>query len=468
MNADPGSNTQAAPDTEGQASTQDWPSRRGMRGYLLVLLYAAGALIPIALATEQYPLHPNAFPTEIASALGLAAFGLMLVELVLLSRYRWISDRIGIDRALRFHRCAAYAMVGLTAFHPLLYAAPEGGPWPWFSGTEPELGLGGWPLWTGLAAWILIGTLVVTAIDRNALPWRYEIWRRLHAGGSLLVAVLVAVHAFTAGGYSTGAALGVFWVTLLAAAAVSLLQVYLIEPWLQKRAPYVVEAIDRIGAHTWALRLRPRLRRGQHSALRFRPGQFAWLKLGRRALWAREHPFSMSTAPEEAPTIGFTIKEKGDFTDGIGDLAVGSTAYIDGPHGHFVPDEDDISTVYIAGGTGIGPIMSHLRAFRARGDPRELTLIYGVHTPEHIVERDELAALTRELNLTVHYVVRHPDEQWQGAAGVIDRDRLLACLPATERAARRYFVCGPEPMKATVKRTLRELGIPPDRIVLGA
>ncbi len=471
MSANTGSSSNAshaAREAAPEASARDWPSRHGMRGATLVLLYVAGALTPIALAAEQFPLHPGATPTEIASALGMAAFGIMLLELVLLSRYRWISDRIGIDRAMRFHRRAAYAMVGLTAFHPLLYAAPDGGPWPWFSGTAPELGLEGWPLWSGLAAWILIGTLVVTAIDRNALPWSYEVWRRLHAGGSVLIAVLVAVHAFTAGGYSTGAVLATFWITLLIAGGVSLLQVYLIEPWLQRRAPYVVEAIDRIGTSTWALRLRPSRRRGQHSALRFRPGQFAWLKLGGRALWAREHPFSMSTAPEEAPTIGFTIKEKGDFTAGIGDVAVGTTAYVDGPHGHFVPDETEAPTVYIAGGTGIGPIMSHLRAFRARGDQRELTLIYGAHTPDHIVERDELDALARELNLSVHYVVRHPDERWQWGVGLIDREHLLACLPQGERAERRYFICGPEPMKATVKRALRDLGVPAERIILGA
>jgi predicted ferric reductase len=406
---------------------------------------------------------------EVATSLGLVGFAIALLEFALSGRYRRISGRIGVDRTLRVHRAVAYTMVALIALHPFLYTDSDVdrrfATAPWFTGTEPSLGLAPLPLWTGTAAWILVAALVVTAVDRTLLPCRYETWRRLHAGGAGLATGLVAVHAFTAGGYSAGLPLAPYWAALLAAAAASLLHGYLLRPWRQSRSPYVVETVDRVGANTWEVRLKPR---DGAPGLRFRPGQFAWLKLGGGAFASQEHPFSISTAPEDAPTIGFTIKEKGDFTDSIGATAPGTAAYIDGPHGHFVPDDAPVPTVYIAGGTGIGPIVSHLRAFKAEGDRRPITLIYAAETPGEIADRAELDALAGELALTIHYVVRTPESGWTGRTGLVDRALLDACLPAATRKSARYFVCGPPGLMTAAERALRALGVPRRRIVTGS
>ena len=438
-----------------------------MRPAVLVVIYVGLTALPLVLAAFAYPLKSRPVADEVASALGLVAFALLLVEFLVSGRYRWVSGRLGNERTLRIHRGVAYTMVAIIALHPFLYAAPGGRPWPWFSGSNPALGLGNLSLATALAAWILVVVLVLTAIDHRALPLRYEIWRGLHTGGAVLVAALVAVHAFTAGGYSTGPALAMFWSLLLAAATMSVILIHGIRPWQQRRSPYTVASVDRVGAQTWALRLAPRPSRDNWGAMRFRPGQFAWLKLGGQVFGAREHPFSISTAPRDDQTIGFTIKEKGDFTGGIGDVEVGTAAFVDGPHGHFVPDDAEIPTVYIAGGVGIGPVLSHLRAFRAERDRRPLTLIYGCHTPAYIAERAELDALTAALDLTVHYVVRYPDADWCGRIGSIDRVLLDACLPLGDRSLRRYFVCGPEPMMAAVRKILKRLGVASERIITG-
>jgi predicted ferric reductase len=181
-----------------------------------------------------------------------------------------------------------------------------------------------------------------------------------------------------------------------------------------------------------------------------------------------EHPFSISTAPSAAPEIGFVIKEKGDFTNAIGQVPPGTPAYLDGPHGHFVPDESPVPSAYVAVGTGIGPVLSHLRAFADARDGRPLTLIYAAETPDALVCRDELTVLARTLDLASHLVVRTPDKAWTGHVGEIDRALLAACLPAHGRASSRYFVCGPPTMMATTARTLRRLGVPRRRIVTGS
>lgn len=443
------------------------PPRRGARPWLLVLVYLALALTPLALAWPHDAFGAGPLIDDVASALGMVAFAALLVEFLFSGRHRWISGRIGVASTIRIHRWVAFAIIAFIVVHPFVYAAPSGDSWPWFNATDPTLSLNGWSLASGLAAWILAAAMVLTAIDRRALPWSYETWRNIHVLGALLLAALIAVHAISAQGYSDDAPLLVYWLVLLGAAALTLAELFIFRPWLQRRRPYVVQTVDKIGDRTWALYLRPESGLGG-SAMRFRPGQFAWVKLGGRAFATRDHPFSMSTAPTKGSPIGFTIKEKGDFTDGIGEIAAGTRAYLDGPHGHLVPDDQPVSTVYIAAGTGISPVLSHLRTFQLDSASRRLTLIYSVSTDEQIPERDELARMAEVLDLTVHYVVQHPTSRWRGAMGLIDEHLLDACLPDQDRTGHRYFVCGPERMIKSVYAALRALGIPANRILTGS
>ena len=57
------------------------------------------------------------------------------------------------------------------------------------------------------------------------------------------------------------------------------------------------------------------------------------MKLGRSPYTLQEHPFSFSSSAERSDRLEFGIKELGDFTSTIGDTALGTPAYLDGPHG---------------------------------------------------------------------------------------------------------------------------------------
>jgi predicted ferric reductase len=458
-----------APKTEAPARTAGpkagvWPPRVGLHPGIVLALYLLLALAPIAIAAAL-PLEPRPFWDEVASALGLAALSIMCLEFMLSGRYRTVSGRIGIDLTMRFHQLVAHSLVVFMLIHPFVYTTPMGHAVPWDTGEHLRLGLDTWSIVTGAIAWGLLVVMVATAIGRRLLPYTYESWRGAHALGAVVITGLVAHHAFAAGRYSGEPAMIAFWVVLLTLAGLTLVYVYVIRPVQQKRAPYAVQSVQSVAADTWELRLKAQDGDGAHKSLAFQPGQFAWVKIGRHPFQVREHPFSISTAPEDAPEIGFTIRENGDFTDRIGEIQPGTPAYLDGPHGNFVPDADPVATVYVAGGVGIAPILSHLRAFRAEGDRRPVTLIYGNRTLEHVASRDELERLAGEINLTLHYVLQRPPEGWTGQRGMITQGVLDATLPREGRETARYFICGPGGMIDATDSNLRELGVPAHRII---
>lgn len=440
---------------------------RGLPAAPLLLLYLLLALAPLGLAAAA-GFAPRPFWDDFASALGLAAFSLMLLEFVLSGRYRTVSGRIGIDLTMRFHQLVPRAIVLLMLLHPFLYTTPMGHALPWDTTGQARLGLDRWTILSGVLAWVTVMVLIFTSIGRRKLPYRYEGWRIGHAVGAVVLVGLVAHHALVAGRYSQTAALTVFWGVMIAAASMTLVYMYLIRPLRQRRKPYEVTGLEPIAERTWELRLRP----AGGASLGFHPGQFVWIKVGRNPFRVREHPFSISSAPEEVPEIGFTIREAGDFTGGVlPHLKAGARAYLDGPHGNFVPDQGEHpeeahgGIVYLAGGVGVAPALSHLRSFRINGDRRPLILIYGNRSEAQIVARDELDAMTRDLDLTVHHVLSDPPPGWQGPVGVFDSRVLDACLPKTGRGDWRYFICGPGVMIEAAQAALIELGVPLHRLV---
>ena len=151
--------------------------------------------------------------------------------------------------------------------------------------------------------------------------------------------------------------------------------------------PWMVDAVVGERGRSTTLRLRP----VGHPGMRFLPGQFAWLTVGRSPFAIEDHPFSFSSSAEEQGTIAFTIKDAGDFTRSIATLEPGASAYVEGPHGAFSVDRyEGDGCVFVAGGVGITPIMSMLRTLADRKDPRPHLLVYGARTPDEFTFHEEI------------------------------------------------------------------------------
>lgn len=432
-----------------------------MSARLLIALYLAVTLLPLVLAWAG-ARPPRGFRDELASGAGMLAFAIVLVEFLLSGRFRILSARVGMDVTMRFHQLMARTALVLAIVHPFLYRAPFAPARPWDVSRQLTLSVDFGSLVTGMLAWVLLCVLIVLAIARDKLAYRYETWRLMHGLGALVIAALLLDHTLGAGRYSLDPVLAGVWIVLFALAVSSLGYVYLVKPVIQRRRPWTVESVRRIALRTWQLTILPR----HPHRFDYEAGQFVWLNVGRSPFLLNENPFSISSAPASGPRLEFVIKELGDFTRTLGSIAAGTTAYVDGPHGHLVVSgRSEPGIVLIAGGVGIAPLIGILRQLSLTADPRPTTLIYANRDEAQIVFREELEALAREPGTELVQVLSEPPPGWTGRTGLVDRELLQSVVGAQELSRRLFLLCGPAPMMEAVENALIALGVPAHRIL---
>ncbi|MBE9553215.1 MAG: ferric reductase-like transmembrane domain-containing protein, partial [Proteobacteria bacterium] len=170
---------------------------------------------------------------------------MLLMEFVLSGRFKSVSGPTGIDLTMRFHQLIARSLTAFILIHPFLYVTPLKHPLPWDTTGQLTLGLGTASILTGLLSWVLLVLLVLFAIFRDQLPYRYETWRLSHGLGAAVIAAMGTHHAIDAGRYSGHPHLTAYWLGMLGLAVFTLLYVYVITPLRQLRHPYRVVSVKK-------------------------------------------------------------------------------------------------------------------------------------------------------------------------------------------------------------------------------
>ncbi len=423
-----------------------------LKGAFWLGAYLALVLAPLFVLLSGQTPPGRGFWREYSAALGYAALSMMGVQFALTARFKHATAPFGIDIIYYFHKQASLLAFVFIVLHMvfLFVASPQyllGSLDPF---TAPWMGR------TALAGTLSCGLLLVTSLWRKRLGIQYERWRLWHGLLAVVGVALSIAHIEGAGYYIVvpwkrflWTAYAVFWVGLI-------VYVRAVKPWSMLRRPYVVEEIRKERGRAWTLTLCPEGHRG----LTFKPGQFAWLTIGRSPFAIEEHPFSFSSSAVHPETLSFTIKELGDFTSTIKNIAVGEHVYLDGPYGSFGIDRHKAQGyVFIAGGIGIAPVICMLRTLADRADSRPLTLVYATRTLDNATFLEEMDSLKTKMNLNVIHVLEEPLEDWQGEKGYPTMDVLKRCLPI-DRWQYHYFICGPDPMMDMVETALYKLGVP--------
>lgn len=300
-----------------------------LHGVLWVGIYLILIIAPL-LVLLIGPIPPGrGFWREFSVGMGFVGLSMMGLQFLLTGRFKHITSPYGIDVVYHFHRQISLIGFALILLHPvllfvwtpetLLFLNPFSAPW-WMT--------------TGTLSLLVLATIIFTSIKRKELGLRYEPWRLTHGFLSIGMVALSLVHIEGVGYYVQGPLKRGFWIALVSAWIFSLVYIRILKPlWMFKR-PYIVEEVRKERGKTWTLVLRPE----GHSGMSFKPGQFAWLKIGKSPFAIREHPFSFSSSSMKKERIEISIKELGDFTSTIGNIPSGTKAYLDGPYGSFTID----------------------------------------------------------------------------------------------------------------------------------
>jgi predicted ferric reductase len=424
------------------------------RGLFWLAVFTTLALLPLGLARAGWLPAPRSFWIEFGVSLGFLALALFALQFLFSGRLKWVAPSFGMDNIIQFHR-----EVGLIAFllvlaHPIVLISAEPAFLVYF---DPRVNfLRAVALVSVTIAAVLI---IATSVWRTAFRLPYEWWRLLHGLLALAIVFIGVVHSIQVEHY-----LGPLWkkvvLGLLAAAAVyPLLHTRIVRPWRNRTRPYRVVEVEAERDDSYSLTIEP----AGHERMLFAPGQFAWVTIRPSPFTLQQHPFSFASSAR-ARQIRFTAKELGDFTGTWKDIEPGTTVFLEGPFGSFTPDPSPETGVFLVmGGIGVTPAMAMLRTLRDDGDPRRAILIYGNKDWENVAFREELEELRGQMNLEVVHLLEEAPDGWEGETGFVTRELLEKYLPEKPETFQ-YFVCGPTPLMDVTEITLRELGIPWQRI----
>lgn len=385
---------------------------------------------------------------QITALLGTYA---ALIQILLMSRSPWLERLFGMDRLAHWHRWLGFSCITLICAHVVLttvgYAVGDG------SSIASET----WTLLTTypyvLMATVATGLLImvaVTSIRRARRRLQYETWHFLHLYTYLAI-VLAFGHELAVGtDFSTDPVARVYWIALYVFVAGCVLAFRVGHP-LRLALTHQLRIAQTVNEAPGVVSV---YMTGRHlDQFRAQAGQFFKWRFLTATDWWRDHPFSLSAAPN-GQYLRITIKDVGDGTHATHQLAPGVRVIAEGPYGVFtVSRRTKPRALLVAGGIGITPLRALLEEFPS--GKNIVTLLYRARSWDEVVFRDELEELIRNRKGTLYFIVGQrrdlPDDPFSPQA-------LRQYVPDIE--LRDIFICGSAKLMGTLHDTLKQLHIP--------
>jgi predicted ferric reductase len=419
------------------------------------IVYLGLTLVPLFVILAGSGVRDRGFWVEFGVALGFIGLAMLCIQSVLTARFPRLSGAIGQDTMLQFHRQAGIVAFGFVLAHPVVLIAADSQYWEFL---DPRVHF--------LRAIFLIAVLValplliVTSLWRETFRLPYEWWRLGHGALAALVLVIGLFHIMRVQTYLSDPWKQALWLALGTASIGSIIYVRAIKPMRVKRLPYRVASVEPVGDRIWSVVVEPEA----GSALEFDAGQFAFLTIDDNPFSLEQHPFSVASSAHRRDHLEFAVKELGDYTDTIGQVPAGQTAYVDGPYGAMHLPDRDVGLMLVAGGIGISPILSMLRTLRDERHTAPVVLVYAADRKEELAYDAEIAEIAKELDLEVVRVLAHPPADWDGHAGFVTDDLIGRHLPPGATEGWHFVTCGPPPMMEVAEQSLLDRGVPLRRI----
>ena len=183
---------------------------------------------------------------------------------------------------------------------------------------------------------------------------------------------------------------------------------------------------------------------------------------------AVKRPYTPSSLPGTTGCFDLTVKryETGLISKYLHEQKVGDSVLMSGPSqgGHWV-DGMAKKVGFVAGGTGITPMISIIRWILTKRLDVELFLVFANKAKADIIFREEWERDMREhSNFHCYHVLEQPPAGWSQGTGRITDDVLRRQLPPPNPETV-VFLCGPPPMVDPMEATLKGLGYSEQAII---
>jgi benzoate/toluate 1,2-dioxygenase reductase subunit len=201
----------------------------------------------------------------------------------------------------------------------------------------------------------------------------------------------------------------------------------------------------------------------RRAGISFHAGQYVRIKVPGTEEW---RSYSMCSTPRDLPKMEFLVRiiPGGLMSQYLQSAREGERLEVEGPLGAFILHPGKGLHVFVAGGTGLAPILAMIDEIRRASGPKpKMLLSFGCASDKTFFYRDEIEL--RQWWIPQLSVRLSADRVADPASGIIQGtpvDALGAEAKGDPDAA--AYLCGPPPMIEGARRRLAELGLKPERI----
>ena len=381
-------------------------------------------------------------PDLINYAASIVMFHWMLNGVLLSAKIPVFQRYLPYDQRIRWHILGNLGIVAMFVYH-VSYKFLLG----------KEITIVSWGLLALFASMMLVSMLwIPLPVVQHARKWilatvrhtalrSYDVLKKVHSLLFVAMSGFVLLHVLQADVFSqvplvsTLLYLGIY---------LSALSAYLVALLRLRFLPRVtIESIsENAGVHTIRFRA-PR-------PLRYRAGQFAFLRFDHPDLRGEEHPFSFLSSPADKH-ISFGVKILGDFTTALSGLKVGDSARINAGFGNF-RSSGDPAPVFIASGIGVVPFVSLLKDMHARGDNRPVDFHLALRNQAEIPDAAVLAELDAAMpNLKLNMLLSDNDPR------LYSYEYFQEQLELPHEHT--YYICSSPKVRVIIVEALMKLGV---------
>ena len=94
-----------------------------MPAFWRIVLYLMVLAAPLVLTAGFNPKNDDTLTSNLGQALGLLAFAILIMQVGLAARLKWVEKPFGLNLTFPFHRSMGVFVAGILIAHPLLMAA---------------------------------------------------------------------------------------------------------------------------------------------------------------------------------------------------------------------------------------------------------------------------------------------------------------------------------------------------------